>query len=181
MVSREKTSQSSEFFGSNNPNRGSGTGDEDALLLLDHDHNLILQLFEEIEKVDADQVNILLKLYSKLENRLKMHIEGEERYFFTALEQYGEINEMVLIGYEEHMMTKTLIGSFNSLALDDHRWKAKIKVLKRVFQLHVQDERDLFQFARKVLTKGQLHGITAQLLQLRRAGGIVPPGPTAGS
>jgi iron-sulfur cluster repair protein YtfE (RIC family) len=139
--------------------------------LLKQDHEKVRYLFDRIKKHGRKEIAAVQKLFSQIEEELGIHMEGEERFFYTALEQHEETRDKVLESYEEHQVAKTLIGTFNSLAVDDERWMAKLSVLNEVVEHHMQEEEgELFKVARKVLDKDQIQGIALQFQQHKREG-----------
>ncbi|HBG06989.1 MAG: cation-binding protein [Geobacteraceae bacterium GWC2_58_44] len=139
--------------------------------VLKQDHEKVRYLFDRIEKSGRKDVAALQKLFSQVEEELEVHMEGEERFLYTALERHEEPREKVLEAYEEHQVAKTLIGTFKSLAVDDERWGAKISVLHEIVEHHIQEEeREMFRMARKVLNKEQIQEITVQFQQHKREG-----------
>jgi len=139
--------------------------------LLKQDHEKARYLFDTIRKSGKNEVAALQKLFGQLEEELAIHMEGEERFFYTALEKHEELRAKVLEAYEEHQVAKTLIGTFMSLAVDDARWQAKVSVLNEVVEHHMQEEeREMFKMARKALGSGQIQEITMQFQQHKREG-----------
>lgn len=131
--------------------------------LLKQDHEKIRYLFDKMQKIDRKESGALHKLFSRIEEELEVHMEGEERFFYPKLEQHKEAREKVLESYEEHQVAKTLLGTFNSLAVDDERWRAKLSVLNEVVEHHMQEEeRELFKMARAMLKKEQVQEIAVQ-------------------
>ena len=139
--------------------------------LLKQDHEKARYLFDKIQKSGKREVASLQKLFSQLDEELAIHMEGEERFFYTALERNEELRGKVLEAYEEHQVAKTLLGTFTSLAVDDERWMAKINVLHEVVEHHMhEEEREMFKMARKALSPEQVQGIAVQFQQHRREG-----------
>jgi iron-sulfur cluster repair protein YtfE (RIC family) len=152
------------------PNQVCGAQEEDLLLMLAYDHQLLLELFARVEETGNDR-DAVLKLFSRIERELQMHMEGEERFFYTALERHDRAREMVLEGFEEHHLAKLLLSAFKTLALDDERWGPRLRVLRRVAQLHMErEERELFPAARDLLGQDQMRAIAGQIVQLKREG-----------
>lgn len=139
--------------------------------VLKQDHEKVRYLFDMIGKTGKKDIAALQKLFSQVEEELEVHMEGEERFLYTALEKHEEPREKVLESYEEHQVAKTLIGTFKSLAVDDERWSAKVSVLNEIVEHHIQEEeRELFKMARKVLDRERIHEITLQFQQHKREG-----------
>lgn len=153
--------------------RGSSHGKVEMTIfdVLKQDHEKVRYLFDRIEKSGRKDTASLQKLFSQIEEELGIHMEGEERFFYMALEKHDEARQKVLESYEEHQVAKTLIGTFNSLAVDDERWGAKLSVLHEVVEHHMQEEeREVFKMARKVLDKGEIQEIGLQFQQHKREG-----------
>lgn len=139
--------------------------------VLKQDHEKARYLFDKIGKGGKKDVAGLQKLFAQLEEELEIHMEGEERFFYTALEKNDEMRDQVLEAYEEHQVAKTLISSFKSLAVDDARWMAKVNVLHEIVEHHMKEEEgEMFKMARKALAKDQIHEITMQFQQHKREG-----------
>jgi hemerythrin-like domain-containing protein len=148
---------------------GSGTGRTELFDTLREDHEKIRELFKSIEKSSSTQIDLRKELFTRLEEALLAHMEAEERFFYTALEPHDEARPMVLESFEEHQVARIVIGTFNSLAVDDERWPAKVKVLSQLFRRHVdEEEHELFEVAKKVLGKDQFRGIVAKVQELKR-------------
>lgn len=157
----------SERSGSESHSRGELT----IFDVLKQDHEKARYLFDKAEKSGKKQIAALQKLFTQLEEELMLHMEGEERFFYSALEKNEEIRDMVLRSYEEHQVAKTLIGTFTSLAVDDERWAAKMQVLSEIVEHHMQEEeREVFKLARKALGKEQQHEIAMMFQRSKREG-----------
>lgn len=139
--------------------------------VLKQDHEKARYLFDKVRKSGKREIASLGKLFSQIEEELGVHMEGEERFLYTALEQHDEAREKVLESYEEHQVAKTMLATFNSLAVDDERWMAKISVLNEIVEHHMQEEeREMFKVARKVLAKSQVQEIAVKYQQHKREG-----------
>lgn len=139
--------------------------------VLKQDHEKARYLFDKIGKSGRKDVSSLQKLFAQLEEELDIHMEGEERFVYTALEQSDEIRDLVLQAFEEHQVAKTLLGTFKNLAVDDERWMAKINVLQEIVEHHMQEEEhEMFKMGRKFLNKDQMHEIALQFQRSKREG-----------
>jgi hemerythrin-like domain-containing protein len=148
---------------------GSAHGTSELFELLRRDHEKFRELFRKIEKSSSKQVAARQEFFTQLEQDLRAHMEAEERFFYTALEQHDESRPKVLESFEEHQVARMLIGAFNSLAVDDERWPAKFKVLSGLLKRHLDEEEQyLFTLAQKVLSREQFPGIVAKVRELRR-------------
>lgn len=131
--------------------------------LLKKDHSKVKGLFKQIKSKSKEAKRSPEEIFSEIEDELTMHIEGEEKAFYSALEQDENAREMVLKSYEEHTIAKTMLRDMSSLSKDDERWSAKLSVLREVVEHHIKEEEDeLFKLARKCLKKNQIQEITRQ-------------------
>ena len=138
-----------------------GKGDNALFDLLKQDHKKFKDLFEEIED---DEMETQQDLFSQIQEELEMHMEGEEKFFYPALEESEDTKEKVLESYEEHHVTKMVLGEFGGMAQDDERWKAKVKVLKELVEHHIEEEeKEIFRMAKKALDKEKIQEIADQI------------------
>ncbi|GFO53461.1 hemerythrin [Geomonas sp. Red276] len=148
-----------------------GSSERNILDLLKQDHEKTRYLFDRIEKSGRKATASLQNLYAELEEELMLHMEGEERFFYTALEKHEEARDKVLEAYEEHEVAKTMIGTFKGLAVDDERWGAKLKVLHEIVEHHLKEEEsEVFKLARKALEKNEMVEIAVQFMRSKREG-----------
>ncbi|WP_224958946.1 hemerythrin domain-containing protein [Geomonas subterranea] len=139
--------------------------------VLKQDHEKARYLFDKAEKAGKKEISSLQKLFSQLVEELELHMEGEERFFYSVLEQNEEMRDKVLQAFEEHQVAKTVLGTFQSLAVDDERWMAKLKVFGEIVEHHMQEEeREVFKLARKALGKEQQHEIALAFQRSKREG-----------
>jgi len=139
--------------------------------VLKQDHEKARYLFDKAEKAGRKDISTLQKLFSQLEEELSIHMEGEERFFYSILEKNEEMRDKVLQAFEEHQVAKTLLGTFQALAVDDERWSAKMQVLHEIVEHHMQEEeKEIFKLARKALKQEQQHEIAMQFQKSKREG-----------
>lgn len=152
-------------------------GEERLFELLRHDHREILQLFDQLAQCKTSEMNTLLSIFNRIEEGLQRHFEGEERFLYTALEQHEETRALVLESYELHRLTTMAIGGFKTVALDDERWRPKIRVLRRLVEEHVElMEKELFQAAVGALDREQLASIAEQFVKVKSGAEARGPG-----
>lgn len=139
--------------------------------LLKQDHEKVRYLFDRIGKSGRKETSTLQKLFTELKDELEIHMEGEERFFYSALEQHEEAREKVLQAYEEHQVAKTLLGTFTSLAVDDERWRAKLQVLDEIVEHHLKEEEsEVFKLARRDLERNQMLEMAIMFMRHKREG-----------
>ena len=148
-----------------------GSSERNIIELIKQDHEKARYLFDKASKSGRREVAALQKLFSQLEEELEVHMQGEERFLYPVLERHEEARGQVLESFEEHQVARTLLGTFQSLAVDDERWGAKLKVLNEVVEHHMEEEeREVFKLARKVLDKNQLQEMAVQFQKHKREG-----------
>ncbi len=129
--------------------------------LLKKDHSKVKSLLKEIKGKSKGEKRPTEDIFSEIEDELTMHIEGEEKVFYSALEQDEDAREMVLKSYEEHNLAKTILKDMGSLSKDDERWSAKLSVLREIVEHHIKEEEDeVFKHARKCFNKNQVQDMT---------------------
>jgi len=142
----------------------------DGFDVLRGDHVRIRQLFEQIEQTRPDELADRKELFFVLQEELLAHLEAEERFFYTALEQNDAARSRVLVGYEEHQVARQVIGAFTSLAGDDLRWSAKLTMLKKLIVRHMDEEElELYALGKKVFSQEVLRGITQKVQEAKQA------------
>jgi len=109
------------------------------------------QEVKELFRMTLDHKN--QSYFSKIQNELGLHIESEELYLYPLL---VDVNKVKLYeAYEEHNVAKRLISEITEES-NDERWFAKTGVLKEIIHHHIkEEERDIFDIAKKILTKEQ--------------------------
>ncbi len=149
--------------------RAKGKSEMDLFSLLKQDHQKMRDLFEQIEEDEEAEMEFQGDLFSQIEDELQLHMDGEEGFFYPALEKSEKSHEKALESYEEHHVAKMLLGEFGDLAQDDERWKAKIKVLKEVVTHHLdEEEKEIFRIAKRALGPEEIQQIGQQILQQKQ-------------
>jgi len=99
-----------------------------------------------------------------LKAELDVHAQIEETIFYPALKEADETHDIILEGYEEHKVVKTLLAELDALPKDQEEWGAKLKVLQENVEHHVEEEEgEMFTNARKVLSKDQAEELGARM------------------
>lgn len=99
--------------------------------------------------------NLLLKgnghsaeLREKLATNLTAHMVIEQEIFYPAALIVNE--ELVLDGYEEHIVARFALRRLMKTPVTDRTFKAKVKMLKDLIEHHIQEEEEeLFPRAEK--------------------------------
>jgi hemerythrin-like domain-containing protein len=128
-----------------------------AFQLLKEDHQKVSGIFQQLEPTTERAEKTRTELFAQLKQELDIHAQIEESIFYPAIKQAAETREIVLEGYEEHAVVKTLLGELDGMDVTSEQWTAKFKVLMENVEHHVEEEEgEMFQKARQVLSEDQI-------------------------
>ena len=101
-----------------------------AFQLLKEDHQKVSGIFQQLEPTTERAEKTRTELFAKLKEELDIHAQVEETIFYPSIKQAAETREIVLEGFEEHHVIKTLLKELEALPVDTEQWTAKLKVLQ---------------------------------------------------
>jgi iron-sulfur cluster repair protein YtfE (RIC family) len=135
---------------------------QDAVTLLDEDHNEAIRLFEQFKA--AHDSNKQETLSARLRQELLVHMQVEEEIFYPAYQAATGDNEVLEDARKEHEEARELIAK-----LEDARHDAKLMLeLEDAILHHVNDEREkMFPKARKA--KGMDLDALGEQIEVRKA------------
>lgn len=140
-----------------------------AFQLLKEDHKKVAGIFEKLEPTTERGVKTREELFTQLKNELDVHARIEETIFYPALRDADETHDIILEGYEEHKVVKTLLAELDKLPKDDEKWGAKLKVLQENVEHHVEEEEgEMFKEARQVLSEEQAEQLGLRLEEAKK-------------
>ncbi|HEX8556947.1 MAG TPA: hemerythrin domain-containing protein [Pyrinomonadaceae bacterium] len=140
-----------------------------AFQLLKEDHQKVSGLFQQLEPTTERAEKTRTELFGKLQQELDIHARIEEAVFYPAIKQAAETREIVLEGFEEHHVVKMLLKELEATPVDTEQWTAKLKVLKENVEHHVEEEeQEMFQKARQVLSEDDIDRLGAQMEEMRK-------------
>jgi iron-sulfur cluster repair protein YtfE (RIC family) len=135
-----------------------------AFQLLKEDHQKVSGIFQQLEPTTERAEKTRTELFARLKDELDVHARIEETIFYPAIKQEAETREIVLEGFEEHHVVKMLLKELEALPVDTEQWTAKLKVLQENVEHHVEEEEgEMFQKARQVLTEEQINRLGARM------------------
>ncbi len=121
-------------------------------------HEMVSDMFGKLEAAEDSAEKE--KIFTELKNSLVPHMKGEEKYFYSALEDNEEHKEDILHGIEEHHAAKLFIKELEGMSPSGERWSAKAGVLKDMVEHHVESEESkIFKAAREALTEDEMRKI----------------------
>lgn len=140
-----------------------------AFQLLKEDHKKVAGIFEKLEPTTERGVKTREELFAQLKGELDVHAEIEETILYPALKEADETHDIVLEGYEEHKVVKTLLAELDEMPKDREEWGAKLKVLQENVEHHVEEEEgEMFKSARKVLTAAEAEELGTRLEEAKK-------------
>ena len=139
-----------------------------AFQLLKEDHQKVSGIFQQLEPTTERAEKTRTELFAKLKEELDIHAQIEESIFYPSIKQAAETRKIVLEGFEEHHVIKMLLKELETLPVDTEQWTAKLKVLKENVEHHVEEEeQEMFQKAREVLSEDDINRLGAQMEQAK--------------
>jgi hypothetical protein len=140
-----------------------------AFQLLKEDHQKVSGIFQQLEPTTERAEKTRTELFARLKDELDVHARIEETIFYPAIKQEAETREIVLEGFEEHHVVKMLLKELEALPVDTEQWTAKLKVLQENVEHHVEEEEgEMFQKARQVLTEEQINRLGARMEEMKQ-------------
>jgi hemerythrin-like domain-containing protein len=135
-----------------------------AFELLKKDHQKVSGIFEKLDATTERGVKTREELFTQLKQELDVHAHVEETIFYPAIKDAEPTHEIVLEGYEEHNVVKTLLKELEAMPVDDETWGAKLTVLKENVEHHVEEEEgEMFEKAKKVLSSEEVEELGARM------------------
>lgn len=125
---------------SQSPRGGGESQNMNAIELLEDDHRLVEQWFEEFEEAEDEQEK--LELARNICLALKVHTQIEEEIFYPACREAGVEEEDIDEAIVEHDGAKKLIAEIEASGVVDEMWEAKVKVLSEMIEHHVDEEEE---------------------------------------
>ena len=140
-----------------------------AFQLLKEDHQKVSGIFQQLEPTTERAEKTRTELFAKLKEELDIHAKIEETIFYPAIKQAAETREIVLEGFEEHHVIKTLLKELEAMPVATEEWAAKLKVLQENVEHHVEEEEgEMFQSARQVLSEDEINQLGARMEELKQ-------------
>jgi hemerythrin len=94
-------------------------------------------LGEALSETDREELGSLL---DRLSDELDMHIELEEEFLYTPLEDIEEARTLIREGYEEHERIRQEVEELYEGTVGSSQWKAKLRALQELLVAHLAAE-----------------------------------------
>jgi hemerythrin superfamily protein len=132
--------------------------------LLKKDHETVKSLFAKLEETTEEQGEEREDLFQTLQHELTIHALAEEKFFYPALKENEESEEIALEAIEEHKVVKRLLKELDANLKDTKDWAAKLKVLQENVEHHVEEEEgELFDKAKRILDDAEAESIGEEI------------------
>jgi hemerythrin-like domain-containing protein len=122
-----------------------------AIELLKKDHQEVLAMFDDFEKIkDKKDDDLKHELVERICTELTIHSQIEEELFYPALRDAFDDQSLLDEAEVEHTMASMLISELESMEPGDDLYDAKVTVLGEYVRHHIDEEQEqMFPKARK--------------------------------
>lgn len=126
----------------------------DVLQIIKTEHREVAELIDQANECEPGDER-LRELAKEIEQKLSLHLQIEERLFYSELRDRAEEDEErvdVFEGFTEHAVAKALMQMLQSGRKPDDKFKAELQVLGESVKHHVQEEEStIFSLAKEYL------------------------------
>jgi hemerythrin superfamily protein len=133
----------------------------DAISLLAEQHRQVLELFDDYESYGREAgatSERKMKLFNAIADALAAHSEIEERIFYPTV-MADRTAEELRQAVEEHLEVKRLIADLLVLKPDHEQFDSKVRAMRKLFELHRQEEESTLFDAVRELDAEALHAL----------------------
>jgi hemerythrin superfamily protein len=117
--------------------------EQDAIALLEADHDKVLKLFDQFEDIKQSHAHQEKQaIVADACHALAVHMAVEEGVFYPAVRGELEDDDLMNEALVEHDGAKSLIHDLESMDAGDEMFNAKFTVLAESVRHHVKEERD---------------------------------------
>ena len=146
----------------------------DIFALLVEDHEKAKTLFTAIKETSEKQVKERERLFAEFNLELSVHMEAEEKFFYSEILSDEKTHDKSMEAFEEHKVAKALLNELEADPKGTEQWTAKFKVLCENLEHHVkEEEEDIFPKARKLLSATEAQNIADEVLEYKETFNLV--------
>lgn len=135
---------------------------------LKKDHRKVADLLEQVKKSASQSQRE--SLFAQIEEELSIHADTEEKTFYADIQAKGgkQLQEKEEHAEEEHDEIRKYLAEVKA-ATNNEQWCMAFGSLKYAVEHHVEEEEgEIFEKARKVLTDAQAKQLAEQMDALKR-------------
>ena len=137
--------------------------------ILKQDHQKVAGIFKQLEPAADDGTR--QQLFTQLKQELDLHAHVEETILYPALKDASQTREITVEAYEEHAEVKELLARIEQTPPADAKWTDLVAELRHNVEHHVdEEESELFDAARDVLSGAQIDDITRRVQEAKQQG-----------
>lgn len=116
----------------------------DAIEILKEDHQKVLKLFKNYEKIkhDKDADEEKFALVQQICAELTVHTQIEEEIFYPAVREAINDDDLMDEAEVEHASATDLISQLEAMDTTDDHYDAKVLVLSEQIQHHIEEEQE---------------------------------------
>jgi iron-sulfur cluster repair protein YtfE (RIC family) len=141
----------------------------DVYQILLQDHQMIQQIFVEINRANISEVGRREQLFRTLQNELETHEILEETVFYPEIDKYQDTKELVGVAFDEHAEFDAILQEISELPAHKPEWLERITELEDLVQQHVYNEENkMFPAARKLLDERRAEELGRQIEELKQ-------------
>lgn len=142
--------------------------------LLRADHETVRAKLEELAETTTRAVKKRASLLEEIAAELRAHAQAEEKVFYAALRKAAESKEhetMLAEAREEHRaVEKLVLPDLEKTGPGSVEFSGRAKVLEELVGHHADEEEDeLFETAKQLLSKDELRELGARFRQEKEA------------
>lgn len=130
------------------------------------DHHNIRDTIEELMETDNSQIEKRMRMLKELERLLVSHTNSEEQTLYQALSETNdkEARAQVRKSRKEHDQANEKLETLKNTSMDSDLFLKNLEDFKDVIEAHFDEEEDeIFDFARELLSKEDEHLIEEEL------------------
>jgi iron-sulfur cluster repair protein YtfE (RIC family) len=143
----------------------------DVFTLLKTDHEKVSGIFDKLEETTERAAKTREELFAQLKQELDVHAHIEETILYPALKEASQTREITVEAYEEHAEVKELLARIEQTPPGEAKWTDLVAELRHNVEHHVdEEESELFDAARDVLSGAQIDDITRRVQEAKQQG-----------
>jgi hemerythrin-like domain-containing protein len=132
---------------------------------LKKEHQAVKGIIQQIRQGKGNAENLL----SRLQQELSVHMNGEEKLFYSILSENESAKEKAFEACEEHHVARTVLQELQDLPTDNERWMAKLQVFQEILEHHIEEEEnEIFEVAQEVISREQENRIASQYEEMKQ-------------
>jgi hemerythrin-like domain-containing protein len=135
---------------------------------LKKDHDKLKSLLNRLVNLPEDEVDEREELITKVRDELVPHSRAEESVFYNSIRSIATAKELILHGYEEHMMAEGLLRTLQLKDAMEADWRKTAQKLKAAIEHHINtEETEIFDAAKQLFTHQEAEMMAEAFEQLK--------------